>query len=491
MPTNTPQQNAFVERCSDPGSIVLGSVAGSGKTYTLQQAAQTIKGTGRATSFSKATVTELGKKLPSTFPARTMHGDGFDALRNSIGKCTVDKSNNKVYEFIDSALKDTEEPWANGTAIKNLVSHAQTAGIVPEHNRFLTADIESNWEALADQYDLPFNSVIHQIARSALIHSTKTAFDQNIISFDDMLYLPLFYPIRLKQHKTIIVDEAQDLSPIQHALLRKQLRPGGRIIAAGDRNQAIYAFRGAMTDSYGALITQFEAEEMALTVSFRCPKSVVREAQRYVPHIESAPNAIEGDVIKHEELNIRSLPKTVLCRNNAPLIKLALRLLVAGVSAEVAGKDIGSGLISLTKRLASARNSDSMKTANFLAKVHRWADREIARKPKKRPTVLDKVSAFEALCEHHRTLGDIRYHLKQLYIDPDNKYRKPAEIHLTTIHKAKGREWPEVLFLDPHLIPAKWAEQDWELQQEKNLAYVGVTRAQQILHYCSSEGIYR
>ena len=490
MPTNTPQQNAFIERCSLPGSIVLGSVAGSGKTYTLQHAANAITGSGRATSFSKATVLELGKKLPSTFPARTMHGDGFTAIKNSIGKCEVDKSNNKVYEFIDSALKDSEEPWAYGTSIKNLVSHAQTAGIVPEHHRFLTPDTEENWEALADFYDLPFNPNIHRIARSALIHSTKTAFDKKIISFDDMLYIPLFYPIRMKQHKTIIVDEAQDLNPLQHALLRKQLRPGGRVIAAGDRNQAIYAFRGALTDSYGELILQFDAEEMALTVSFRCPKSVVLEAQRYVPHIESAPHAIEGDVISHNELPLSSIPKTVICRNNAPLLKLALRLLVSGKVVEVAGKDIGAGLIALTKRLASARNSDSLKSANFLAKVHKWADREISRKPKKKPTVLDKVAAFEALCQHHRTLGDIRYHLKQLYIDPDNKHRKPAEIHLTTIHKAKGREWPEVLFLDPHLIPAKWAEQDWELQQERNLFYVGVTRCQQILHNCSSEGIY-
>ena len=93
--------------------------------------------------------------------------------------------------------------------------------------------------------------------------------------------------------------------------------------------------------------------------------------------------------------------------------------------------------------------------------------------------------ALEAISSMHRTLGDVRKHLEKLYVDPEDQSRSPAQLHLTTIHKAKGREWPEVLFLDPHLLPSKYAEQEWELQQEANLAYVGITRAQETLHYCA------
>ena len=488
----SPQQSAFVEACRAPGSIVLGSCAGSGKTTTLQLGAAVIKGTGRATSFSKPTVTELAKKMPAAFPARTMHGDGFTALKAHWqgDNVQLDKSGSKVYEFVKDAVDEADESWQLIKPITELVDQAQTAGIVPEHHRFLTPDTEAHWELLADTFDLPFSPTIHRIARSALLHSIRTAFDKKIITFNEMLYIPLFFPIRMKQHKTIIVDEAQDLSPIQHALLRKQLAHNGRIIAAGDKHQAIYGFRGAMTDSYGALIEAFDAAELALTVSYRCPQAVVREAQKYVDTIEPAPGAPLGDVIEHRELELASLPRTILCRNNSPLIKLALKLLVSGYTAEVAGRDIGQGLIALTKRIASGKNSDRMKSDEFIARLHKWAAREIQRKPKSKPRVQDKMMALEALAAHHSTLGNIRHHLGQLYINPDNRTKRPAEFHLTTIHKAKGHEWPHVLFLDPFLLPAKWAEQEWELQQESNLAYVGITRAQEVLHYCDSENIY-
>lgn len=489
--TPSPQQRACYSAAADTtDSLTLASVAGSGKTYTLGGMSQRLPGTGMSTSFSKPTVIELGKKMSPSFPARTMHGAGKDALTSLWGHCKIDQRNDKTYVYVNQLVKDANESWLKIQPILALVDQAQTAGIVPENSRFLLEDTPANWEALADQYDIQWSQFIYHTARKALIHSTKIAFADHIISFNDMLYLPLFYSMRIKQHKTIIVDEAQDLSPIQHALLRKQLRKGGRIIAAGDEHQAIYGFRGAMTNSYEALAQEFNARSLQLTVSFRCPQSVVQEAQQYVPEIESAPDAPIGDVVHHKEIELSELPPTILCRNNAPIIALALRLFVAGHSVEVAGRDVGAGLKSLTKRIASGKSSDHMKAEVFYARLEKWADREIARKPHSKPRVQDKLEAFAALCKHHRNLGEIRSHIDSLYIDPNNRKRRPAEFHLSTIHKAKGREWPEILFLDPQLLPAKWAKQDWEKQQESNLAYVGITRAQQVLHYCTSKSIY-
>lgn len=473
-------------------SLTIKSVAGSGKTSTLGEISYCLSGTGRSTSFSKSTVTELGPKMSSSFPARTMHGDGVDILKAAWGSYTVDKGKfpQKVFDFVSNQVVKANQNWLLKTPICELVDQAQTAGIVPGHDRFLLADTADNWEMLADQYDIQFSAFILSTARKALSHSTELAFKDHIISFNDMLYIPLFFPMRIRQHKTIIVDEAQDLSPIQHALLRKQLRKNGRIIAAGDEHQAIYGFRGAMTNSYEALASEFAARHLHLNVSYRCPQTVVAEAKQYVPEIESAPGAPLGNVIQHDNLELTAIPKTVLCRNNAPLISLALRLFVAGHTVEVAGRDIGTGLKSLTKRIASGKNSAHMKAEDFYSRAEKWADREIGRKPKSKPRVRDKMAAFKALCNHHRTLGDIRQHIDSLYVNPSDKRRRPAEFHLSTIHRAKGREWPEILFLDPHLIPAKWAEQDWEKQQESNLAYVGITRAQKILHYCASGNIY-
>jgi superfamily I DNA/RNA helicase len=53
---------------------------------------------------------------------------------------------------------------------------------------------------------------------------------------------------------------------------------------------------------------------------------------------------------------------------------------------------------------------------------------------------------------------------------------------LSSIHKAKGLEWPRVYILGrKQLMPSPYARQAWAQEQEKNLAYVAITRAQSIL----------
>ena len=209
------------------------------------------------------------------------------------------------------------------------------------------------------------------------------------------------------------------------------------------------------------------------------------EAQRYVADIEAAPDAIMGEVLWPQELTLSEVPRAVVCRNNAPLISLALSLLVSGRTVEVAGQDIGRGLITLTKRITK-RN---LKADEFISCLSKWKDREIARYPRRKARVMDKFLALSALASHHNDLKNIQNHLIKLYPNPSSRDYRPAEIHLSTIHRAKGREWPDVLFLDPQLLPSKYATQEWELAQESNAAYVGITRAQRTLIYCASENI--
>ena len=128
-----------------------------------------------------------------------------------------------------------------------------------------------------------------------------------------------------------------------------------------------------------------------------------------------------------------------------------------------------------------------MPSDEFQDRLNTWMKREIERYPRRKARVMDKHAALTALCEHHRNLADIRAHLTTLY-PKDSDNRRPADVHLSTIHRAKGREWPQVLFLDSHLI-GKHAKKDQEILQENNLAYVGVTRAQEELIYAMSENI--
>lgn len=493
MSTPTKQQLECYAHASDHdrGSLAIKARAGSGKTSTLRELAKKLPGSGLATSFSRSTVSDLKAAIPSNFDCLGLHALGLRGIKQRFPQIKTDVNGNALYEFVKAALKDEEDGWKLLPDIKRLVEVAALSGIVPGHDQFLIPDEYEEWEALADNYDIELAPLVYETAHAALQHVNDLAVRGESLMFVHMLTLPVFFNTPVTQYPKIIVDEAQDLNPLQHRLVERALRRGGRIFSAGDPAQAIFGFSGAMTNSFDALSERFACSELPLTVSWRCARAIIREAQLYVPDIEWAPNAEEGSVVHARGLELEELPRTILCRNNAPLTKLALRLFVAGYTVECAGKDIGAGLKSTISRIASGKESDSMSSERFLEKLAAWAAREIERRPTRRPRVQDKVEALSALCEHHRTVGAVRKHIDNLYTDPDadRKGQRPADFLLSTIHKAKGREWDRVGFLDSHLIPAKWAKQDWERRQELNLSYVAVTRAKQELVYLNSDDI--
>ena len=485
----TSQQLAYYTAGTDPraGSIALCARAGTGKTFTQRELAKQLPGSGLATSVLKSTVRDLAAAMPQNWETKGLHSLGYAGIRKKLPQVKLDTSGNGLYEFVKETLKAEDDWWKFLPDIKALVEQAMLAGIMPEHERWATPDTEEEWTILADRFDIDMTPMVYETARSAVIHLNKLALGGQI-TFTHMLTLPLFFGFPVNQYPKIIVDEAQDLNILQHLMVAKALRHNGRVFVTGDDRQAIMAFSGALSNSFHELVARFDCTVLPLTVSWRCPKSVIAVAQRYVPDIQAAPTAIEGSVLEAAPTDVSDLPRTILCRNNAPLMRLAMKLFVSGFSVECAGKDIGAGLKTTINRIASSKTSDHMKSDEFLSRLSRWADREIERRPARKHSVLDKRDALAALAEHHQTVGAIRKHIDRLYVNEDDE-RKTAEFSLSTIHKAKGREWDRVGFLDAHLIPGRWAKQDWEIEQEHNLAYVGVTRAKQELVYLDSEMI--
>ena len=481
----TTQQTEFINTAQDFNSVALRARAGTGKTFSLREWATKSKKGGMATSFSKSTVQELAKKMPSKFQSKTLHGLGYQAIRKSGKYKELDSS--KIFNITKQYCQDSDLPYEIQDPIRKLVALAKSFGIQPDSKgpNGLIPDEYETWEGIAEQFDIEFEDSIYEASRNVLHQSNQAALKEGIIDFDDMLYIALLYPHRFPRFPTILADEVQDFNSLQHLMLRRCLLPNGRIIGAGDDRQAIYAFRGALADSYNELVKSFSMTELPLTASFRCPRAVVIEAQKYVPDIEPVASAIEGSVIHVEDIDLLDIPSTVLCRNNAPLVALALSLLVSGRTVEVAGQNIGKGLISLTKRITKK----NLKSVEFLDRLDKWKEREIIKFPRRKSRITDKFLAIRALARHHKDLEGVQKHLLKLYPNPSAKDYKPAEVHLTTIHRSKGKEWPRVMFLDPQLLPSKFAKQPFEFLQEDNLAYVGITRAQKELIYCKSTDI--
>ena len=96
--------------------------------------------------------------------------------------------------------------------------------------------------------------------------------------------------------------------------------------------------------------------------------------------------------------------------------------------------------------------------------------------------VEDKVETIwvftENLAETNRTIAGLIQQIEALFTDNNH-----GVTTLCTVHKAKGLEWPRVFILDPHRMPSPYARQAWQLEQEMNIKYVAITRAQQALVY--------
>jgi superfamily I DNA/RNA helicase len=112
-----------------------------------------------------------------------------------------------------------------------------------------------------------------------------------------MIWLPIVLRLPIEKYDWVFVDEAQDLNKSQLELVHNLVNETGRVCCVGDRHQSIYGFRGADVDAIPRLIRELnEVKVLPLTVSWRCPSSVVGLAQQLVPQFQAAPDAPEGTI---------------------------------------------------------------------------------------------------------------------------------------------------------------------------------------------------
>lgn len=283
MTQPSPEQLAFFEELrSGSSSILLSAVAGSGKTTTIVQACQFLPPNllVRFLAFNKNIAEELSKRLPPFVQTGTFHSCAFRALGRT-GKFKVNKD--KVKDILKEAQRAKKLTFQDlqtyGQFVTRLVSYAKNAGLgtalAPINSDTLYALVAHNTMTLDEGGSVERALTL---AERVLVESNE---DQTSVDFDDMLYLALLRNVSFDKASYIFVDEGQDTNRVQASLLPRMLGPTGRLIVVGDKRQAMYGFRGASSNALDELKAQFSMKEMTLSVSWRCSKAVVKEAQRY------------------------------------------------------------------------------------------------------------------------------------------------------------------------------------------------------------------
>jgi superfamily I DNA/RNA helicase len=170
----------------------------------------------------------------------------------------------------------------------------------------------------------------------------------------------------------------------------------------------------------------------------------------------------------------------ILCRNTKPLVELAFHLIRRRIACHVEGREIGQGLLRLAAR---------WKTVSTIAELrvklqdHLEAQTERLLAKKQEAKLQDLTDQIETLFVFMEALADddgiqaLRTEIEKVFADSP-----AAGITLSTIHKAKGREWNRVYWYGRNRWqPSRFARQDWQVEQETNLMYVACTRAKRTL----------
>lgn len=461
------------------GHAVVEAMAGSGKTTTIVEALSLTPTDAKVAfvAFNKHIATELKLRSPDHVHVSTLHSLGLSNLRKALGKVDVD--DDKLSYIMD-------EFWGVGRDVEyneriaNKVKRSVMRKLVSLTKAILVDYTDCNAvQEAADRYGVELNSETDEILGLLPTVMQRSVEQTKIVDYDDMIYLPVKLNLELEKFDWLFVDECQDLNASQIQFILHSIASHGRIIAVGDRAQSLYGFRGADTEAIPRLIRELNATVLPLSITYRCPLSHVKLAQRIVPTLEARPNAPEGTVTELFEDKLAGVVKPgdmVICRTNAPLISHAFDVIRRGEKAVVRGRDIGASLVSLVERFHAESLDELHSRLNEYH--HREYSRLIERgKELAAESVTDRVEVIRAVSEDCLTVYELLRKLESLFSD------ERVGVVFSSVHRAKGLEAERVFILHPELMPHPKAKQDWERVQEMNCLYVAETRSKSELYF--------
>jgi len=325
-----------------------------------------------------------------------------------------------------------------------------------------------------------------------------------------------------EQYRFFVVDEYQDVSPLQHQLLSLWLGTRTDLCVVGDASQTIYSFAGARSD----YLLGFEREHPGATVvrleqNYRSTPSVIDVANRLMRGRSGAltlrpaeiaggardvdpvpePTAFEDDRAEARavaqriaaELAAGSRPEhiAVLYRVNVQSAALEQALGDLGISYQIRGAkrffdlpEVRQAVMSLRAASLAATDDPLFKSVSDVLRSLGWS----VQPPEARGAVRERwesLNAIMGLADEQPPGRTLRAFTDELLARQAGQHEPTmSAVTLATLHAAKGLEWPSVYLvgLSEGLVPISYATTFEQVDEERRLLYVGITRARERLH---------
>ena len=476
------------------GNLVVEAAAGAGKTYTLIKCIEEIPGDKNIllTAFNSDIAKVLKRKAKDFYNVNvsTLHSLGRQMLQRNFTESSLELDEFKYKSYINTNIKSLSSINTYELGKRDFARYMSNIEAYINFGRAYLCQTVRDLDFIEDRYDIETIADEKEIALDALEYG-KHNLEQ--IDYTDMIWLPnVLYckPIGM-QFDWIFLDEAQDLSVCQREILLKCRKINTRMCFFGDAEQSLYSFASSDPESFRRLKEIPNTTSLPLSISYRCAKNIVDFAKKIVPSIECNNDGRNGEVKYDVPLSEVKDGDMVLCRNNAPLMKVYVDFIKAGKKCFIRGKDIGLNLKNMVKRTGINVLNKSLQEDGVFVRlydalfdnINELVDKyHITYSDAVESSIvankLDMIKALEILSDDINTADELIEKISNIFSD-----RKKGGISLSTVHKAKGLEAENVYIACRELMPSSRAKKDWEIRQEYNLMYVAYTRAKDILGF--------
>lgn len=319
-----------------------------------------------------------------------------------------------------------------------------------------------------------------------------------------------------EQYRFFVVDEYQDVSPLQHRLLELWRGDRADVCVVGDASQTIYSFTGATSDYLLNFENEFpNAMTVGLDRNYRSSSPIVRVANELMRDRAGAlvlqslrqdgpVPTVSAFASDHEEAygvaaRIRAdidagtaaSDIAILYRTNAQSGNLERALTEASVSYQVAGStrffdlpDVKRAVLALRGSAVNPIDEPLFKSVSDVMRALGWTQSA----PESSGAVRAKWEALNAIVEMADDAPEgstLREFTDNLQARADARHEPTMNaVTLASIHSVKGLEWKAVYVVGvaEGLIPISYATGIDAIAEERRLLYVALTRAQERLH---------
>lgn len=584
------------------GAMLVLAGPGSGKTFVVTQRIKYLIEQHHVKpedilviTFTKAAAEEMQERFAKLSAGKcnpvyfgTFHSVFFQILRHTyrFTAQNIIRENDKyrllsqiIRELPDEILGQAQLDYSTET-LQNLLSEISTVknnGVTPQEVRSATVP-QAVFERIFQMYKQEMNR-------------------NKLIDFDDMVLLcrnllaerPDTLKLWQQRFQYILVDEFQDICPLQYEVVRMLAKPQDNLFIVGDDDQSIYGFRGSKPEIMLNFTKEYpKAEQVLLDVNYRSRQGIVDTAARLIAHNKMRfDKAVQAQNRQNDGVKIYSfqskskqaesiallikqyiaLPDTkysdiaILYRTNNHTIYTADRLMREGIPFTMKEKPkniyespVAKDLIAYMRyALYEANQEDFLRIMNkpvryikrstvprgafkmrelidnnratgyvvqnilefydelhFIKSLNPFSAVNFIRKgvgngtgydaylkkqaAEKGKDVSEEFEELEELMrlsrefetielwlEHIENYDAILYEIAQQ--EKRLKKMNTDAVSMVTMHASKGLEWDVVILPDVNegVIPHKKAVTDAELEEERRMFYVAMTRAKQHL----------